>query len=405
MKFLVKKRTVVILLVTVILALAMFLFENVYTEDEMTITRNTYGEGKKTEEYELSIEGEKKQESMEILIEEQEYTYEEMQSMFRKVMEELDEVVLGENESFNHVEKNLQLVTELEGYPVAIEWQLDSYSVMDLSGNIREENLVAEGTLVELRGTISYKEEEAVYVQYAKVYPLTRVGLDKLLYDIKHSVTELEENTRQEASFVLPERVNGKELSWSKKKTNSWCYILIIGIVSSVYQIYRDREKIVRQRKQRKEELMRDYPGMVSKFTMLLGTGATVKHAWERIVKNYEQQKEALGTRIVYEEMVVTLGEMQSGISEVEAYERFGKRCGLNVYMKFGMLLAQNLRKGSKGISDLLRVEAVQSFEKRKSTAKRLGEEAGTKLLMPMMGMLAVVFVMVMVPAFLTMQL
>ena len=50
-------------------------------------------------------------------------------------------------------------------------------------------------------------------------------------------------------------------------------------------------------------------------------------------------------------------------------------------------------------------MEAIQSFENRKSTAKRLGEEAGTKLLMPMMGMLLVVLVMVMVPAFLTMQL
>ena len=50
-------------------------------------------------------------------------------------------------------------------------------------------------------------------------------------------------------------------------------------------------------------------------------------------------------------------------------------------------------------------MEAIQSFENRKSAAKRLGEEAGTKLLMPMMGMLMVVLVIVMVPAFLTMQL
>jgi hypothetical protein len=73
--------------------------------------------------------------------------------------------------------------------------------------------------------------------------------------------------------------------------------------------------------------------------------------------------------------------------------------------MKFGTLLSQNLRKGSKGLSEMLRMEAIQSFEMRKSRAKRLGEEAGTKLLAPMIGMLAVVFIMVMVPAFLSMQL
>ena len=131
----------------------------------------------------------------------------------------------------------------------------------------------------------------------------------------------------------------------------------------------------------------------------------TIRNAWEKIVQNYEQQKESMGKRPLYEEMLVTLHEIQGGVSESEAYERFGKRCGTSTYMKFGAMLSQNLRKGSKGISDILRMEAIQSFENRKSTAKRLGEEAGTKLLMPMLGMLAVVFIMVMVPAFLSMQL
>ena len=108
---------------------------------------------------------------------------------------------------------------------------------------------------------------------------------------------------------------------------------------------------------------------------------------------------------MVYEEMAITLREMQGGVSEAEAYERFGKRCGNTTYVKFGTLLSQNLRKGSKGLSDVMRMESIQAFENRKSTAKRLGEEAGTKLLVPMIGMLAVVFIMVMVPAFLSMQL
>ena len=111
-----------------------------------------------------------------------------------------------------------------------------------------------------------------------------------------------------------------------------------------------------------------------------------------------------MGIQPVYEEMLITLREMQGGVSEAEAYERFGKRCGTSTYLKFSTLLSQNLRKGSKGISDILRMEAIQSYENRKNTAKRLGEEAGTKLLVPMLGMLAVVFIMVMVPAFLSMQ-
>jgi hypothetical protein len=73
--------------------------------------------------------------------------------------------------------------------------------------------------------------------------------------------------------------------------------------------------------------------------------------------------------------------------------------------MKFGSLIAQNLKKGNKGISELLTKEAVDAFEERKETAKRLGEEAGTKLLVPMMIMLVIVFAVIMVPAFLSFRL
>ena len=55
-------------------------------------------------------------------------------------------------------------------------------------------------------------------------------------------------------------------------------------------------------------------------------------------------------------------------------------------------------------VSELLKLESIQAFEERKARAKRLGEEAGTKLLLPMFLMLAVVLIIVIVPAFLTMQ-
>ncbi len=398
-----KKKIIIILILSVILSATLFLMENVFRSSDKVVKRNTYGEGKKVAQFEVAVEG-KEEGTIEIEVEEQEYSQKEIQKMFREVIAELDEVILGENESFNRVEKNLNLVTSLADYPVRIEWQLDSYTVMNLYGEIQEEHVVPEGTLVELRGSISYKDEEAIYVQSARVYPLTRQGMDKLLYELKQEVRRLEEGTRQNESFVLPEKTGGKQLTWTEKRENRWYYVLLLGIALCVYLVYRENERAKQDKRRRAEALLRDYPGMISKFTMLLSTGTTIRNAWEKIVQNYEQQKESMGTQPVYQEMMVTLREMQGGLPESEAYERFGKRCGTSTYLKFGTLLSQNLRKGSKGISDILRMEAIQSFENRKSTAKRLGEEAGTKLLVPMLGMLAVVFIMVMVPAFLSMQ-
>ena len=394
-----------VLVITVVLTTVVFIAEKMYENSTLTITRNSYGEGEKTAEYELTIEGELEEETFQIEVGEQKYTKEETQKMFRTVMKELDKVVLGENKSFNRIETDLNLVTSLGNYPIQIQWSLDSFEVMNIEGEIKEDRVTDEGTLVKLQGTISYGEEQMLYVRNLMVFAPKRQGTDQLLYDIRQELKAREEGTREQESFHLPQEVNGKELQWSEKKEEHWYYVLLIGVVCSLYLVYREREKLKQKDKQRKEELLREYPGMISKFTMLLGTGTTVRNAWEKIVQNYELQKEQLGKQAVYEEMSHTYRDMQGGVSEAEAYEKFGKRCELTVYVKFGTMLAQNLRKGSKGISEILRMEAIQSFENRKSTAKRLGEEAGTKMLMPMVGMLVVVLVMIMIPAFLTMQL
>ena len=162
-----------------------------------------------------------------------------------------------------------------------------------------------------------------------------------------------------------------------------------------------------RQKEQRKKEIRQmqfDYPQLINKFSLYIGAGMTVRRAWIQIVKEYDKEKHYLGERTVYEEMRYTMNELKNGRPESECYEAFGRRCESPVYRKFGMLLSQNLRKGTKGLTNLLQREAQEAFEERKNMAKKLGEEAGTKLMIPLFLMLAVVFVIVTVPAFLTIQ-
>lgn len=398
------QRVKVLLVLTVILTISVFVLENVFDGFVPVVIRNGYGLGSWTEEYEVEIEGVEGKHPICVEVQEREYVGEEVQEMFRKVMERLDKVILGKNQSLDRVEKDLQLVNALEGYPVEMAWELDSYDVLNVDGTIRREDLPEEGILVELRATISYREEKAVYIRNARIFPVTRKGVDQLLYEIQTELQKQEETTRANEQFELPERVGGRKITWNQEKEKHWYYVLILGGTLSVYLIYREKEKVRRMAKRRQEQLKRDYPELISKLTMLLGTGITLRSAWERIVENYEIQKAQLGKRVVYEEMQAAIHEMKSGISEAEAYERFGKRCGDVSYVKFATLISQNLRKGSKGLSALLKMEAIQAFENRKSLAKRKGEEAGAKLMMPMIGMLAVVFVMIMVPAFYTLQ-
>ena len=136
-------------------------------------------------------------------------------------------------------------------------------------------------------------------------------------------------------------------------------------------------------------------------MTLLLGAGMTIRKAWNKIVKDYIRERDADShkERIAYEEMYETECYIESGMSELEAYEEFGRRCDCREYMKFASLLAQNLKKGSKDLTRLLENESEDAFEQRKNLARKKGEEASTKLLIPMIMMLCCVMAIVMVPA------
>ena len=59
-------------------------------------------------------------------------------------------------------------------------------------------------------------------------------------------------------------------------------------------------------------------------------------------------------------------------------------------YKTFSTLLIQNLQKGSRRMADILEQEALEAWDERKRKARVLGEAAATKLLVPMVMMLAV---------------
>ena len=147
--------------------------------------------------------------------------------------------------------------------------------------------------------------------------------------------------------------------------------------------------------------MMLDYPGIISKFVLYLGAGLSVRSTFFKIGEDYERRREeGIKERYVYEEILFVCRELTSGVPETEAYAGFGLRCRSRQYTKLSTLLAQNLRKGNQALLSVLQQEAQASFEERRNTARRLGEEAETKLLLPMIAMLAITMLMIIIPAY-----
>ena len=337
------------------------------------------------------------------------YSEKRLEKEFQKARKELAKVISGENKDLSHIKTDLDLVTALDDFPFSVSWELSRYDVMDSlgrldQGKIREEDPENQGIGMNITGVLHYED---------KVYPCEMdlvifAGQEKTL-STKERVLELvrsqDSATRQKAYLTLPPSLDGRKIAWTEEKDSKVIPILMLGMAISILLVGREIQKENNQKKTRKEQMMLDYPEIITEFTMLTGAGMTAKNVWKRIAEDYGITRGKTGRkREAYEEIWKTWQEMKSGIPEMECYERFARRCDLIPYMKMGALLSQNLKKGAKGISEMLRMEAVQALEDRKSRARQLGEEAGTRLLIPMLLMLIIVITIVVVPAFLSIQ-
>lgn len=370
------------------------------------IARNGFGKGKRTEE--LRVEAEERiLGDIPIEVTEQIYEGQEITQILKQAADKMDRLILGENKSLDHVDRNLNLITAIPEKPIDVTWKLDRYDVMNIYGQLREEKLISEGVQVQLSAVLTYREDpkkQALYECAVMLYPKMDGEGGMLLEKIRLAVEQKNQDTRETEKLKLPQQVEGQKIHFYPIMNYRGAVLMMAAVVITVLLFALDKQNEVKERQKRKEQMLLDYPEVISKLTLLLGAGMTLRRAWRKIAGDYEQHLKPGGERAVYEEMKYTCRLMDGGVPEAESYEKFGRSCGTREYMRLGALLSQNLRKGTKGLNDQLRMESLQSFEERKARARKSGEEAGTKLLLPMFLMLAEVLVIVVVPAFLSVQ-
>lgn len=371
-------------------------------EGKSVITRNSHGGGSKKVELEAKIDGDS--EALTIQVEEQQYQKETLPEVFEEAGERLEKAILGDNESLDEVRHDLNLVDQVPDTGIKVSWESDNYEMINLLGELQTEHLQKEGALVELQAVLTYGGEEAVHTFCVNVFPPKLSEKEQKLQRLQNVLQDAEKSTAQEEYLVLPDSLDGRKIVWEYPGESRAAGLFVLGIVAAGAVFFLDKQKHKQILAERKKQLAADYPQLISQFTLFLGAGMSVRRAWFKMAEEYEKRRDRKGPRIAYEEMSYTMHEIQGGVSEGECYERFGGRCGLPAYRRFGALLSQNLRKGGRGLNELLKKEAADAFEDRKKQARKLGEEAGTKMLGPMFLMLAVVLIIIVVPAFFSIQ-
>ncbi len=166
--------------------------------------------------------------------------------------------------------------------------------------------------------------------------------------------------------------------------------LILFGVMLAFVAVYYYDTKITSVIDKRDEEILSDFPQVLSKMALLINAGMIMNEAWKNV--------STTGKGTLYDEMQRTRQDIENGMSDIDAYSQFGERCGVASVKKFTSMLIQNLTKGNRELSEFLTHASYDSWEEKKHMVKRQGEKAANKLMIPLGMILVGIFIIILVP-------
>lgn len=398
------KKVLAVIFAAIVLGVVLLIMDYFDTQKNFngTLIRNETGNGSYSQR--LLFEAGEYASDIEITVNDIRITKEQAGRLFIEAKQEIEKTCLGENISPDHIVTDLKFSESYANGLVEARWQLDNYEVINTDGTIVEEKTSSEGNLVNAIVYLNCGEYQELYNLSFMVYEPDSGSYAAFIKRLKENIAAEDEKTAESAEITLPKDCEEVPVYWKKPMNYRGLQLMILGVVAGFAIAVGKQREEKNQAQKILEAKSKDYPEIVSNLSILMAAGISFKGSIERISKRYmaRKKKDAEFRKEGYEEILRTYREMKDGVGELEAIENLGARSGCKEFRKLSMLLSQNLRKGSRELVEMLEKEEALSFELRKQNALKAGEEASTKLLLPMLGMLGIVVVILIVPA--TMQ-
>lgn len=359
------------------------------------LMRPSPGEGEQQVKLRAWLEGEKLGD-ITVTVPERRLDRQEAQELYERFWEAWEREALGDNPSWDQVSLSLTLVEELEGYPFVVSWKSSDYEVLGRNGTIHAAQMPVPVTLtVESRYLEDCWQEELELLVVSR--PLE--GMELLTAQALDAYHQAEQAVPNRDRVPLPEKLGQSKLSWQEVKENhSLVLMLMTAVTAAGVFLLQDRD-LHRKVLKRRERMKENYPVVVNKFILYLGAGMPIRRAFQKIALDYSrgQWREP---QPLYEEMLLACNRLQAGISESRVYEMWAARTGLQDCARLSTMLVQNLKKGNAALLIRMKEEGDRALQDDLNLRRKKGEEAGTRLLAPMVMIMAIVMVLVMIPAF-----
>lgn len=366
-----------------------------FFQDKKRITklkRPDYGEGQKT--YEVVVEKDGASSEIAINVGAKELSESELQRYFDECFEIVSNTILGKNKSFKEINSDLVFQESIGIYGMKAQYFVDDSGLINYFGEVNNKGLEESKEAI-VTVQIIYKEFSQDYKIPLLILPKELSAEEKMKKQIEDKINSQSIN---EDYVELPENIESERLSYYEKNMGIGPLILLVLITGAVVIYYSKYYRPKIERENRNKELIEDYSEIVSKLSLLMGAGMSTYNALSKIGQDFFSTNKK--NRCAYDEIKRCVNQIASGTMETVAYKEFGKRCGVNSYIKLSGLLVQNIKKGSGDILSELKCEVEDAFEERKCKARKAGEIVSTKLLFPMILQLTVVLIIIMIPAF-----
>lgn len=301
----------------------------------------------------------------------------------------LEAEILGGNQSLDHITEDLVFPDKDSRGLLEISWDTDTLTVISRNGTVRRDELEepCEVTIkAELTDGIRTRQVDISATVLPKKYTETKVER------VQRELSELEEESRDTDNFLLPDAVDG--VTVEEQRTTS------IGMVCKVYPVLvlvagvlfflqgsREKEKL----KQREERLQSVFYRFVKRLTLLVSAGESLRESLVTAA--------AVEERFLTPEVQYAVNRIQTGSTESGTYAELGRNIGLRPYIRLFSTISTVAPRGSSQLLNLLEQEVKDAEAETKEAARRKGEQASQKLLLPMILLLAVVVGVVLYPA------
>ncbi len=348
-----------------------------------------------------------------------ELTKEQTKQRMEKAFSYLDGHMKGGNNTLTHITGDLDFSLDDEQYPFDLEVEPEPYSLVGQDGKVcnSEEELTAlgytneqqiKGISVKLKIILRYSDTHQEKTYDLIIYPKAKSALEKKFDQVKKTIEKKEREALYDQQMILPTSIDGVQISRTDAGGITSGHVLLAGFLVAGLLLLREQENLKINEKKRQELLQKSYPWFVNEVVLLFGAGMQMKSIIAKLIEEYKE-REALKKygqddyrKALIDELKKAYNSMELGMSEEQVYYQLGRRLKLPCYIKMMTLLEQNVKKGSKGLTLALEQEEANALQERRNLAKRYGEEAGTKLLGPMIMLLVVIMLMIILPAFMS---